>query len=224
MRFADRLPRWTLFGTLLMSLSLILAGCANSPVEPVTGGSVGGSGSGGGNLNGAPTGPDILVVRPDGSVEWTQPPVEGNVYPTSGPGSTGRKISVSKTVEGERGAWMQCGRFYLSIPAGAFEGTGEITVTMEDSTVMICDAEISPKELNEFLRPVKLALCVDGADVSADTVAIYWYDPEKRDWIDMGCDRDLSDDPDVTGPYGNVRGIVTILHHFSRYSGGKAGW
>jgi len=71
------------------------------------------------------------------------------------------------------------------------------------------------------LQPVVLL-----ADVTADTVSIYWYDPDNKTWVEMGCDKDLSDDPEVQDPILTTatRGLLTNLTHFSRYSGGKAGW
>ena len=42
----------------------------------------------------------------------------------------------------------------------------------------------------------------------------------------MAVDKDLSDNPETTAaPYPvNMRGVMTELRHFSKYSGGKAGW
>ena len=121
---------------------------------------------------------------------------------------------------------MQCGRFRLAVPPGAFPGKGTISMTMEDSTVMVVDVEITPTDLNDFTVPVSLALDTSGADVTTDTVSIYWYDPENKTWVEMSCDKDLSDDPEVQDPIltTETRGLLTNLSHFSRYSGGKAGW
>jgi hypothetical protein len=220
MRIFRQLAIWTV---LILSLAA-LHGCGNSPVGPAP---INGSG-GGGDPNPSPTGPEILVVNPDGTTSWTQLPPGGG-YPaasTSGPGSTGRKVEVAARVDGALGVKLQCGRFYLMVPPGAIAGEGTVTMTMEDSTVMVCDVEIFPKELNGFQKPVSLALCTNDTDASADTLSIYWYDPDRNDWVDMGCDKDLSDNVEtMEAPCPvNMRGVMTTLSHFSRYSGGKAGW
>jgi hypothetical protein len=219
MRISKQLAIWTV---LVLSLAA-LQGCGNSPVSPVAV-----SGGGGGDPNPSPTGPEVLVVNPDGTTSWTQLPPGGG-YPAgsaSGSGSTDRKLQVAARVDGAAGAKLQCGRFFLMVPPGAVDGEGTVTMTMEDSTVMVCDVEIFPAELNGFKEPVSLSLCTNDTDASPDTLSIYWYDKDRNDWVDMGCDKDLSDNVEMTeAPYPvSMRGVMTTLSHFSRYSGGKAGW
>jgi hypothetical protein len=212
---------------LALTLALALGGCGADPVSPAapggnTGGSTGGSGSN------APSGPEILVVYPDGTTAWTSPPPDPSASAAGSlePLPVVQKLVTSAEIDGSVGGRMQCGRFRLAVPAGAFEGKGTVTMTMEDETVMVVDVEITPVELNQFEIPISLALDTSGADVSTDVVSIYWYDPENKTWVEMSCDKDLSNDPEVQDPLlqTETRGLVTTLSHFSRYSGGKAGW
>ncbi len=216
MSFASRVVRWTMLGTMLA----VFAGCGDSLV-----GTTGGT-PGGGTTNPALTGPDILVVYPDGTTAWTKPPLDYDPQMASGPGHAGTRNTVTMPVVGLLGAKLQCGRFFLTIPPGAFLGTGTVTMSTLDSTLMICDVEIFPKTLNLFREPVQLSMSTVGANCDSDSLTMYWYDPDAKDWVDMGVDRDLSDNPECTGgPYpANMTGIVATLQHFSRYGGGKAGW
>ena len=216
MRISKQISTWAL----LVSVLAVFSGCGNSPVGPA---SV--VGSGGGDPNPAVMGPPVLVVHPDGTTSWVQFPA-GSGHAGAEPGTATNRLEVAECVDGAVGAKMRCGRFYLMIPPGTFPGSGTVTMTMEDSTVMVCDLEIFPRELNSFHEPVHLALCVNDTDASTDTLSIYWNDPDKNEWVDMGCDKDLSRHPETAdAPFpANARGVMTELRHFSRYSAGKAGW
>ncbi len=219
MKLSNPIVRWTALVFVLAAFS----GCGNSAVGPALKGS-----GGGGDPNPTRTGPDVLVVHPDGTTSWTQlPPGGGNpAGDLTNPGATSSGLEAVEMVDGSLGAKMRCGRFYLMVPPGAFEGTGTITMSMPDSTVMVCDLDIFPRTLNAFNEPVHLALCVNDTDASTDTLSMYWHDPDHDKWVDMGCDKDLSQHPEMVGapcPL-NPRGITTELRHFSKYSGGKAGW
>ena len=211
---------------LVLALVFALGGCADSPMAPPPPG--GNANGGGGGSNNAPTGPEILVVYPDGTIGWTTTPPDPAASPagTLVPLPADRKLVKWTEIDGEAGGRLQCGRFRLAVPAGAFPGKGTVSMSMPDSTVMVVDVEITPDSLNNFQVPISLALDTSGADVEADTVSIYWYDPENKTWVEMTCDKDLSDDPEVQDPILTTatRGLLTTLSHFSRYSGGKAGW
>jgi hypothetical protein len=73
---------------------------------------------------------------------------------------------------------------------------------------------------------VKLALDTTGLNVACDSLTMYWYDPDRKDWVDMHVETELEDDPAFLGlPFpSNMKGIAATLEHFSRYGGGKAGW
>jgi len=206
----------SLRGVLLLALVLSVAGCGESILNPATPG-----GEPSGNTGGGETlaGPEILMITDDQSVRYMKlaaEPVDGTVEP-----ATSRAIHVSTDIDGAVGGRLQCGRFLLSVPPGAFEGKGTVSMSMADETVMIVDVEISPVELNTFDIPVKLCLLTDGTNLLEEDLQIYWWDPAKSVWTAMGCDRDLSDDTAITG---TTEGLLTNLSHFSRYSGGKAGW
>jgi hypothetical protein len=177
-------------------------------------------------------GPSVLVVDDDGAVTYRQ----AEVLDPRGhdPGDQPRALSVHETVEGRAGGWLQCGRFLLAIPAGAFEGTGTITMTMPDSTAMVVDLTIAPEELNHFAAPILLSLKTTDAQVLPDSLAIYWFDPAMSKWVDMPTEKNLTAAKDClyslssgsdTGPLSSSdSGLSASLTHFSKYSAGKAGW
>jgi hypothetical protein len=221
MNLTKRIVRWTL----LVSLFATFTGCGDSLLGPAPVDMSGGSGSGGGTPQ---SGPQVLVVHADGSVGWTEPP------PAWMPHQTGLlpdlidgvRAQLTERVDGLLGSKMRCGRFFLTVPPGAFLGLGTITMTTVDSTVMICDLEIHPDNLNAFRAPVRISMCTNGADVDPDSLTMYWYNTETKKWVDIGADKHPSDVAECTGgPYPpNMVGIVSSLSHFSRYAGGKAGW
>lgn len=217
MRLSKRIATWAALVFTLVAFS----GCGNSPVGPALGG-------GGGDPNPVQTGPEVLVVHPDGTTSWTQLPHGGGnpAGSVSGSSSFSKRVDVAEQIDGTKGGKLKCGRFYLMVPPGAFEGFGTVTMSLADSTVMLCDLDIFPKELNNFHEPVQLVLCVNDTDAALDTLSMYWHDPDRDEWVDMVCDRDLSDNTEMVGAPcpANMRGITTQLRHFSRYSGGKAGW
>ena len=210
----------------LAAATLLLAfvtGCGTSPVEPNLE-----SDGLGGDPAPAPTGPEVLVINPDGSVSYTRPPADDGsanasaveVLPTGD-----RKISESVEMDGDVGGKMKCGRFVVLVPAGAFAGKGTVTMSMPDSTVMIVELEIAPAELNGFLKPVDLAITTTDVSVSPDSLQLYYYNPETKEWESLSCDNTVEDDPRlVEEELVTTRGLLTPLQHFSKYSAGKAGW
>lgn len=221
MRLATRLVQWMLIFTMVA----LVAGCGDSLVSPPP---TGGGGTGGGTGTAPQLGPQIMVVRPDGSVAWTQPPMDWSV-PKSGAlpdGAEPKRQTVSAQINGLLGGRMKCGRFFLSVPPLSFVGSGTITMSTVDSTVMICDVEISPASLNGFREPLHLGMNTTGLSVGCDTLTMYWYNPDTKQWVDMGASKNLNEVEDLLDDVlpSNATGIVTSLHHFSRYGGGKAGW
>lgn len=211
------LARGLLGTTVLLVLALAVAGCGDSLQGPAPpGGDTGGTDPVGSEPL---AGPEILTIAEDQTVRFLKLAVD-LLDGVTDPG-TGRSIQVSAVVDGEAGGRLRCGRFLLAIPPGAFEGEGTVHMSMPDSTVMVVDLEITPAGLNDFDEPVKLCLLTDGTGLEEDDLQIYWWDPDREDWKALGCDRDLSDDETVTG---TTEGLLTHLSHFSRYSGGKAGW
>lgn len=225
MRLATRLVQWTL----IFSMVALAAGCGDSLVSPPPTGGSGGGGTGGGTGTAPQFGPEIMVVHADGTVGWTQPPMDWSVPKSDAlpdDDDVAKRHTVSAKIDGLLGGKMQCGRFFLSVPPLAFIGSGTITMTTVDSTVMICDVEISPASLNGFRQPIHLGMNTTGLAVGCDTLTMYWYDPSSKHWVDMGADKSLDDVAELLGIQlpANVSGIVTSVRHFSRYGGGKAGW
>jgi len=203
-------------GVTIAAVALLLAGCGTDPFAPVP-------------LN---SGPPVLVVGDDGTVTYRQ---ASSLEPEDDDDQGDeRSLTVEKEIDGVKGGWLECGRFLLAIPSGAFDSTGTVTMSMPDSTAMVVELEIAPKRLNQFRVPVLLSLKTTGADVQPDSLAIYWYDPLDRGWVGMATERDLSSTKDCllnlssgsgSGPVdSNDSGVATHLTHFSRYSAGKAGW
>ena len=114
-------------------------------------------------------------------------------------------------VNGSRGASLQCGRFSLSVPAGAFSGTGTVTMTLTDNTLAVVDLEISPASLNQFGRPVRLTYNTSGLSPAGGRYTIYWYNPATGTWVDLNAKTDRTT-------------ASVSLQHFSKYRAGKAGW
>jgi len=109
---------------------------------------------------------------------------------------------------------MRAGRFSLKVPACAFKGVAQITMTMPDSTVMICDLAIAPLSLNRFAIPVELTADLSSANMTdASGCTNYWYDPSRRLWVSLVAKSRCS---------GTL--ITSSLQHFSTYGSGKAGW
>lgn len=197
---------------LLLVLALSLFGCGGSPVGP----DPSGGDTGGGDPVSPPLeGPELLMITEDRAQYVRFATADGGNIETA------RALHVSAVVDGAAGGRVQCGRFLLSIPPGAFEGEGTISMSMPDSTVMVVDLEIDPIELNDFKNKVKLCLLTDGTKLLSEDLQIYWWNDKYSEWKALGCDRDLSDDTAITG---TAEGLLTELDHFSRYSGGKAGW
>jgi hypothetical protein len=210
----------------LLALATLLAvavvGCGGSPTSPLA--------TGGGTTSPS-AGPPVLKVNADGSVTFvTIPPAlrSGSVYrPYDGSlFDPSRALTVSESVDGALGGRLVCGRFVATVPPGAFVGVGTITMSLPDSTLMLCDLEVAPAELNDFLVPVDLSLHTSGTDADLDSLEIYWWDPEASAWTSMGCQRDVLEPvlQDEVLSLEPVEGVRLQVNHFSRYAAGKAGW
>jgi hypothetical protein len=203
-------------------LAVAAAGCGTSPTSPLA--------TGGGTVTPA-SGPQVLKVNADGSVSFVSLP-PALLSPTPIPLDNNltydprRVVVVTARVDGAVGGRVICGRFVATVPAGAFAGVGTITMTLPDSTLMLCDLEVSPAELNGFAVPVDLALHTSGTGADLDSLDIYWWDPANSAWTSMGCQKAvlepvLADEVLTAEP---VTGVSLQLNHFSKYAAGKAGW
>lgn len=124
-----------------------------------------------------------------------------------------RVLSHVWTVAGDLGGTLHYGRWTILVPAGAFSGSGTVTLTVSERNVYLCDLNIQPANLNGFRHPVQLVFSTQGLPVDPSTMTIYWYDSVAKQWVD------------VHGTGDSRRLVVTVnLQHFSTYRAGKAGW
>lgn len=201
------------------AIALLVVGCGTSPTAPSPA------------KPSAPSLP-VLVVSATGSAGFVQ---ADSVVAMAEVSDSSRALQVSKEVDGSKGGWLQCGRFLLTIPAGAFDSVATVTMSMGDSSAMVVDLGIAPASRNKFSQPVVLACNTTGLPVPADSVAIYWYNPGAGTWVGMvsdttltattNCVQQLSASGESCPDLSSVTsGVTTSLAHFSRYSAGKAGW
>lgn len=188
-------------------LGWALSGCSKSPLAP----------SGLGSQSAGSSGFSVLTISPSGAVGFVPAPtgsaLSGSLDPSlSGTSGSGSSSSVGE-IDGAKGGKLNCGRYSLTVPAGAFSGVATITMTLADSTVMLCDLQITPAELNDFQVPVQLSLETHELSVDLSTIGIYWYDPAQLAWVNM-----LAGSDPTSGT------LTANLSHFSKYAAGKAGW
>jgi len=206
---------------LAAALSVAIEGCGDAPTAPETPAAV--------------AGPPLLVVSADGATSFERLTVAAATDTVVETGS--RALKVSKEIDGLKGGWVRCGRYFLAISAGAFDSVGTVTMSMPDSTLMLVDLEIAPAHLNGFKAPVYLAANTTDTDVPSDSLAIYWMDPVRGSWTDVTTAKTVTTATDcVTQVDGGLSGgdtpdanwatlgVTSTLQHFSRYSTGKAGW
>ena len=170
-------------------------------------------------------GPEILVVEPTNTTEYRMATYD-SVPMAADPveGTVDRSLKVTTTIDGHDGGRLRCNRFVLVIPKDAWVGKGEVTMSMPDSTVMLVDLEINPSSLNKFAEPVTLCLVTEGTLVRVDDLMMYWWDPAAGTWKAQPTDKNLTDNQNLLYGESYTQGMAIELGHFSRYSGGKAGW
>ena len=120
---------------------------------------------------------------------------------------------------GSLGGLLSNGRWTVTIPAGAVDGSATVSLGVSSSTSASCQLGITPADKNHFTVPVTLT--IDCRSVPSDQLAnytIYWFDPSTGQWVEVaGSKVDLT----------NKR-VSAPLAHFSQYAagdkGGKAGW
>src|SRR6266850_2367488 len=122
-------------------------------------------------------------------------------------------VRVSASMDGDRGGMLRAGRFSVKVPPGALTGIATVTLTMPDSTMMVCDLSIAPSSANTFKVPVQLTADLSSTDVDASTLTMYWYDPNHLTWVNCSA---------KSRTLGTL--VTMSLDHFSRYGAGKAGW
>jgi len=199
LRYLKRIARAVAAG----AAALALAGCGTPPTGP------------------APTAPNgsaapsafVLSVAPDGSFEYVPAPAGDALLALGRSGGTvapSRALTTSAKIDGSVGGKVACGRFVVTVPPGAFDGTGTVSMAMDDSLVAVVDLSITPRGLNGFAVPVELSYDPRGLALKSP-VTIFWLD--SKTWVDLGA-----------RPQPGTGLPMADLQHFSKYSAGKAGW
>ena len=119
---------------------------------------------------------------------------------------------VSVTINGLLGGIVRNGDWTVTVPPGAYSGTGIVTIAIPDPSVRSCDLSISPASLNSFSTPVQLTCKLQTLD-QVQTYVIQWWDPSAKQWVTLPTSRDTTK---LT--------CSASLPHFSTYRCGKAGW
>ena len=200
--------RWAL-GTLwvLVAMGLVLGGCSQSPLAPSDP-----------NSGTTAVAPPIAQFAPDGSVAYVGTPGDslppGDNQDTTATPSQPNAIRTVAKVSCDHGAVLRAGRFALKIPAGALPEDAVVGLSMPDSTLMVCDIEITPSSANHFKVPVQLYADLNNSKMEdVSTCTMYWYDPSRSSWLSL----------EAKSRTANCI-VTTYLEHFSRYGSGKAGW
>jgi hypothetical protein len=192
---------------ILVGVGLALGGCSQSPLGPESPAAAGGGGA-------TASAPPLVSISADGTMDYVAAPVDTLSDTLSVVVPLARTVVETATIDGGRGGEMRAGRFSLKVPAGAYQGVAVITMTMPDSTVMVCDLAIAPLSLNKFSVPVQLTADLSSTNLTdASGCTNYWFDPSRRIWVSLVAKSRCS---------GTL--ITSSLGHFSTYGSGKAGW
>jgi len=201
----NRWPLSTLW--FLVAVGLVLGGCSQSPLAPRDPNSVT-----------TAVAPPIAQFADDGSLGYVGTPGD-SLPPEHNPDTTAtpqrpNAIRTMAKVSCDRGGALRAGRFTLKIPAGALPEDAVVALSMPDSTLMVCDIEITPSSANHFKLPVQLMANLSTSTMEdVSTCTMYWYDPTRASWVSL------------EGKSRTANCVVTTdLEHFSRYGSGKAGW
>jgi len=174
-----------------------LAGCAAAPTAPA----------------GSVTPLEARLVRAPGSGGLTGDPIEAAT-------STATTLvqSTVQSVSGTVGGVVRAGRFTVAVPAGAFDGDGDISIDVPDSTALLVKLHITGVP-NAFKVPVTLRVSYEAFDGDPSTdpayYKIFWYDDSTQRWQMLETAVDTKN-----------KTVSTELEHFSTYGvlEAKAGW
>jgi len=195
---------------ILIGVGLALGGCSQSPLAPESTTSAGGAGGGGTKTSAPP----LVSISADGSMDYVAAPVDTLSDTLRVDVRLAKTVGQSAAIDGARGGELRAGRFSLVVPAGAFQGLAVISMTMPDSTVMVCDLAITPSSLNKFSVPVQLTADLSSTNMKdASGCTNYWFDPTNVRWVSLSTKSRCS---------GSL--VTSGLDHFSTYGSGKAGW
>jgi hypothetical protein len=203
------LHSWKSMATVsFIAILLGLTGCGQSPLGPA-------APSSSSAASFSPLTPPLVQIAPDGSVSYVDAPVGfASGEPVHLAGTLSTAITTTATIDGNQGGYLKAGRFSVRIPAGAFKGPATVTISMPDSTLMLCQLSITPDAANKFKTPATLTADLSSTGITdAQGFTMYWYDPTKLTWVNLFAKSTVS---------GAT--ISTSLDHFSTYAAGKAGW
>lgn len=197
-----RIRRAVAAATLIALAAVAMIGCSTLPAAPVV-------------PDGIQAEAEASLVRvPGGAAPGGLTGLLGDLAGTT----TTLLQKTVKTITGVDGGRVSAGRFTVEVPPGAISGTGEISVTVPDSSVLRVDLHILNAP-NAFEVPVTLEVSYAGVDGNPDAdpayYKIFWFDEQARVWRMLQTEVDLE------------RQVVsTRLEHFSTYGvlEAKAGW
>ena len=86
----------------------------------------------------------VLPTAPISQVSDVTP---SPVATPAGGQTASKALSGSNLIDGAVGGVVSAGRWKLQIPAGAFVGSGTVSISVPDSTVAKCDLNINPTSL-----------------------------------------------------------------------------
>ena len=179
---------------ILLTLFTVVAGCGHLPLGPLR------------NQPGTYTNPKFAAVP--------SPPTGQFGAVGTGP------LSGSSVIDGTQGGVLTVGRFTVTVPAGAFQDTATISISIADQSIVECNLSITPAAANSFHLPVSLAAdCSGVTNVDLKNCGTLWYDPQAGVWRTVtGAVVDLS-----------ASTVTASLMHFSTYGvadlvDGRASW
>ena len=114
-------------------------------------------------------------------------------------------LRTTVKVNGNFGGVVSLARVTVRVPAGAFPGAGNITVTIPDPAKSECQLSISPASKNHFTVPVVLEFDVTNSPEPRGMVVL-WLDESANRWVPISCVADA----------GSKR-LSAELEHFSTY-------
>ncbi|MGE5178711.1 MAG: hypothetical protein ACM3PF_06435 [Bacteroidota bacterium] len=184
--------------------TLVLAGCGGTPLSPAPSPSATTSVGSGSRVY-------ALWIKPGGYVQYIVVNSDASLthYP-GGRGNVGGPVAIKEMVDASTGRVIRCGRFILTIPPGALDSTGVVTMSLTDSTEAVVDVSVSPSWLNTFSIPAMLSYDTTGIQLS-DPVLLFRN--QGNAWIDLNAE------PDPQTGFPTAR-----LRHFTRFAAGKPGW
>src|SRR5207253_1628162 len=127
-----------------------------------------------------------VSIAEDGTTGYVEVPDGTPSVDSLGVASPLKTVAHTVAIDGDLGGEMRAGRFRLNVPAGAYKGVARITMTMPDSTVMVCDLAIAPVSANNFKVPVALTADLSSRSMTdASGCTNYWYDPSRLRWVSL---------------------------------------